>query len=222
MRFFLQTLVLILSFLFVYTWQQTFLSQYTIQTIGALVFCYMLFGLSKKRRSKSDQASTNFNVNKILFGGNFDIFILNTIVVLLSIATGGLNGAFFFLTYFLAFGITFVFEPATVFIFVLGIILIFLPQALSDDVVSNMIKLGSLVFLSPLAFFFGTQYRQDEKLDEKVDAIKERSSDAADTIAADVEEVLRKEKYSLKPEDVEKLNDILEETEELRQEAKES
>jgi predicted transcriptional regulator len=51
--------------------------------------------------------------------------------------------------------------------------------------------------------------------------LEERSEDAGKTIARDVEEVLQHEKENLKAEDVEKLNEILEETEDLRSETKE-
>lgn len=84
----------------------------------------------------------------------------------------------------------------------------------------NLAVLGSFFIISPLAFFFGKEYRKDEEQQEELEKMKERSKDAADTIAGDVQEVLEKEKKNLKPNDVEKLNDILEETEIMREEKK--
>jgi len=103
---------------------------------------------------------------------------------------------------------------------VLGVILVFVPDAIRGDLLVNSLKLGSLILISPLAFFFGLQYRQSDKQDEKVEALEERTKEAADTISEDIEEVIKDEKDSLKGEDMEKLNEILEETEDLRAESK--
>ncbi|HUD09179.1 MAG TPA: hypothetical protein VMR77_00005, partial [Patescibacteria group bacterium] len=105
------------------------------------------------------------------------------------------------------------------FVFVLGVILVFVPDAIKGDLLVNSLKLGSLLLISPLAFFFGLQYRQSDKQDEKVEALEERTKEAADTISEDIEEVVKDEKDSLKSEDMEKLNEILEETEDLRAES---
>lgn len=80
------------------------------------------------------------------------------------------------------------------------------------------IQLGSFLFISPLPYFFGKEYRDREEQDAEMHELEERSTEAADTISHDVEEVLDNEKKNLKQEDVEKLNEILEETEDLRSE----
>jgi mevalonate kinase len=64
-------------------------------------------------------------------------------------------------------------------------------------------------------------FKKQDKEEDALVKVKERAADAADTISKDVGEVLEKEKASLKSEDVEKLGEILEETEDLRQESKE-
>jgi hypothetical protein len=151
--------------------------------------------------------------------GPWGIFFLNTVILLLIFSTGGIDSVLFFLLYFLGFGIAFVFEPAVTFVFVLGVILVFVPDAIKGDLLVNSLKLGSLLLISPLAFFFGLQYRQSDKQDEKVEALEERTKEAADTISEDIEEVVKDEKDSLKSEDMEKLNEILEETEDLRAES---
>ena len=71
----------------------------------------------------------------------------------------------------------------------------------------------------PLAYFFGKEYRRNQKDEEEIEALEERSKDAADTISKDIEEVLKDEKSSLKEKDIEKLNEVLEETEDLRAES---
>lgn len=209
MRLFLQSLLIIFSFVFIFTWQNTALSEYTIPAIGFLIFLFLLTSVKKKNLSP-----------KIMGNESVLIFILNTVIFLLIFSTGGFSSSLFFILYFLAFGIAFVFEPETVFVFVLGTILIFLPNALKDNIPENLLRLGSLVILSPLAYLFGKEYRHEQKQEENLEAIKERTKEAADTISKDVEEILEEEKQSLKGKDLEKLNEILEETEDLRQESK--
>lgn len=210
MQIFRQSLLLTISFALIFAWQNTFFSQYTIQILGFLIFLYLIS--TAKRRGKPLD---------MLGNSTLSIFVLNTVIFLLIFSTGGFSSSLFFLLYFLVFGIAFIFEPATVFVFVLGSALIFFPQTIRDNVLENLIRIGSLVLISPLAFFFGREYVKGERQDEATFAIKERTKDAADTISSDVEGLLKDKKEVLKSKDVEKLNEILEETENLREEAKE-
>lgn len=205
-----QTLVLILSFVIVFIWQQTSFSGYTVQALGFLVFLYLIIAARKK--------GSGF----LTMGGNgpWGIFILNTIILLLIFATGGISSSLFFLLYFLGFGIAFVFESQAIFVFIIGAVLVFLPDALKGDTFGNFLKIGSLLLISPLAYFFGREYRKSDKQEDEIEALEERTKEAADTISEDIEEVVKNEKENLKQEDMEKLNQILEETDDLRQESK--
>ena len=82
----------------------------------------------------------------------------------------------------------------------------------------DFIKLGSIFLISPLAYFFGRELKKDEKQTEELEALKERSADAGSTISDDVKEVIAKEKPNLKEDTTEKLNEILEESQELQEE----
>lgn len=210
MKLFLQSLLLIISFLLIFVWQKTFLSGYTIPALGFLVFLFILTSAGKKKISVAGFTKSESTL----------IFTLNTIIFLLIFSTGGFSSSLFFILYFLGFGIAFIFEPETVFVFTLGAFLIFLPDTLRDNVTDNLLRIGSLVLISPLAYFFGKSYRREEKQQSHIEEMEERTKDAADTISSDVEEVLENEKKNLKIEDVEKLNNILEETEDLREETK--
>ncbi len=187
------------------------MSAYVVPLIGLLIILYVIFSLRK-----------GF-ANLFVLDGNsiWVIFIINTVILLVIFITGSITSSLFFLLYFLLFGIAFVFEPLAVFIFVIGAILIFLPDALLNDALGNFIRLGSLALISPIAFFFGKEYRKNDLEEEKLEDIEERAKDAADTIADDVEKVLKRGKGNLGHEDLEQLNDILEETEDLRAETKE-
>ena len=211
MKILLQSLVLILSFVFVFVWKETPLSNYTVALSGALIVFYILLSARKKGKGFLEMGGE----------GPWGIFFLNTVILLLIFSTGGIDSALFFLLYFLGFGVAFVFEPAVTFVFVLGVILVFVPDAIKGDLLVNSLKLGSLLLISPLAFFFGKEYRKNDKQDAQIEALEERTKDAADTISADIETVIKDEKASLRNEDMEKLNEILEETEDLRAESKE-
>ena len=151
--------------------------------------------------------------------GPWGIFILNSLIFILIFSTGSINSPLFFLLYFLGFGVAFVFEPSITFMFVIGALLIFGPEILKNDLTNNLLKLGSLILISPLAYFFGKEYRRNEQQEEQLEALEERTKEAADKISEDIEEVINSEKQNLKDKDIEKLNEVLEETEDLRAES---
>jgi len=207
-----QSVTLVLTFAVVFIWQESPLKDYTVQMLGLLIALYLIISAKGKGRAF------------LTFGGSsyYGIFILNTLIFLLIFATGGLNSALFFVLYFLAFGIAFVFEPTTVAVFILGTILVFFPQFQTQEFSESLIKIGSLALISPLAYFFGREYKRRGEQDNKINEIKERTGEAADNISEDIEEVLEDEKENLKEKDVEKLNEVLEEADDLRSESKEN
>lgn len=209
MKFLLQTAVLVLSFVIVFLMSIIPLTDLTVPFLGFLIFIYLLLSLRKRGKGFLSMGGE----------GPWGIFILNTVIFLLIFSTGSLSSPLFFLLYFLGFGIAFVFEPAVTFVFVLGAILVFAPDAMKTDTVNNLLKIGSLILISPLAFFFGREYRTNDQKQEELEALEERSKDAADTISKDVEEIIKDEKTNLKSEDMDKLNEVLEETEDLRAES---
>ena len=196
MRVLLQSLLLLFSFALVFIWQASPLSSYTLPIIGFLIVIYIISSLAQTKKGK-----------EISLGGPLGMFILNTIILLFVFSTGGLTSGFFFLLYFVVFALVFVFEPYTIIAFTIGIVLVFIPDAIRDDVVGNFIRLGSIILISPLAFFFGREYK---KSGEREDAIE--------SIEKDVKEVIKKEKVNLSKEDLEKLSDVVEETKKLREE----
>jgi hypothetical protein len=210
MKLVFQSVVLIISFIVIFLWQITLLSQYTVPLLGLLIGLYLI--VSSRKGGKGF----------LTMGGEgpWGIFILNTLIFLLIFSTGSLNSPLFFLLYFLGFGIAFVFEPSITFVLVIGTVLVFLPDIAKNDLMNNLLKMGSLALISPLAYFFGKEYRRNDAQEESIEALKERTKDAADTISQDLEQVIKQEKQSLNEKDLNKLNEILEETEDLRQESK--
>ena len=204
MRVLLQSLLLLFSFALVFIWQQTPLSSYTLPIIGFLVVVFIVSSFATSKGGK-----------QISLGGPLGMFILNTVILLFVFSTGGLSSGFFFLLYFVVFALVFVFEPHTIIAFTIGIVLVFIPDAIKGDVVGNFIRLGSIILISPLAFFFGREYK---KSGEDVEEIKEKTEATAEKIESEVEDVLEEEKPKLKKKDVEKLEEVIEETEKLREE----
>lgn len=210
MKLLFQSIVLIGSFIFIFLWQITSLSDFTVPILGLLIALYLI--ISSRKRGKGF----------LTMGGEgpYGIFILNTLIFLLIFSTGSLNSPLFFLLYFLGFGIAFVFEPSITFLLVIGAILIFLPDVFKENMTLNLLKISSLILISPLAYFFGQEYRKNDVQSESIEALKERTRDSADTISEDVEAVIKQEKQNLNEKDLNKLNEVLEETEDLRQESK--
>lgn len=212
MKVLLHSLILFLSFGLAFLWSISPLESYTVEALGGLVLAYFAISFFRKKRNPKAER----------FSSGSDIFILNTAIILLITITGNLYSPLFFLLYFLGFGITFIFEPATVFVFTIGVVLIFLPEAMKNGSIESYIRIGSVALISPLAYFFGREYKDRDEEEAEIESMQDRSKEAAETISKDVEKVLEDEKSQLPEKDVEKLNEILEETETLREESKNS
>ncbi len=149
MRTALQSVFLLLSFALVLIWQYTPLSRYTLETMAVLTVLFIGLSLLSSR-IKEGISGIRVEVDK-----PWSVFILNSGLLLLILATGNFSSPLFFLMYFLSFGIAFAFELPTVIVFVIGIIALFLPIALHADTLRNILMLTALVALSPFAYFFG-------------------------------------------------------------------
>lgn len=98
----------------------------------------------------------------------------------------------------------------------IGTILVFIPEIIRDDVTGNMLRVGSVVLFTPLAYFFGRAYKKEEEQEIALRQKSEQENLTADTIYDDVKDVLDKEKGKIPAEDEAKLEDALKQTEELR------
>ena len=119
---------------------------------------------------------------------------------------------------YLLFAAAFIMHPKSVFAYPLGVILVFWPTLFTGDVTENLVKILGLTLLSPMAYLFGNEFRRSDAKTDEVIATKEREVSAADEIAQDVEELLHQDKNELNAKEIEKLNEILEETSDLRAE----
>src|SRR5579859_320049 len=204
MRYLTNFLILICSFLSILL-EEHYLSDYRTQIIGLLILSYFAITFLRRKYQKNTALSVEG------FSSQSDIFIISTIILLLIIQTGSLYSPVFFLVYFLCFGITFVFEPISVFVFALGVLIIFFPQALTNHALENFIKIGSIFLIAPLAFFFGKEYKERVRLSQKVEKTKEEAAN----ISNEIEKVIENEK-NLKQDTKEKLSDALSRTKKLK------
>lgn len=204
MKVYREGLILIGSFILVFIWQNSPFVDYTTPAIGFLVFIFLLTTIKNKK--------------DLSLGGPINFFILNTVLLLFIFTTGGLTSNLFFIIYFLLFGAAFVMDPKTVFVYPVGALIIFYAQLLTDEPVANVIKIISIALLSPLAYFFGKQFSKNLNSNDEVIKTKERAITAGDSIAEEVGEVIESAKAKLNTDEVEKLNEILEDAQDLREE----
>ncbi len=160
MRLFNQSLTLLLSMLFVLIIISTPLASYMAQILGFIIIVSIIFLILKKRRKREQE---------LFAGSNKEIFMITLALVLAVFLTGGLASNLFFLLYFLLFGIVFLFEPETVFVLLIGLLVVFFGSLSEGDLLSHLIKLGSLVFLSPISYFFGREFRRRDTLERTVE-----------------------------------------------------
>jgi hypothetical protein len=204
----------------VFVWQLTPLADYTPQALGILIVIFMIISF-RRRKWKTAGKQEHFQPGSLI-GDNpyWSVFLLNTLVFLLIFATGGVNSSLFFLLYFVGFGISFVFEPSVVFVYLIGTALVLLPLILQDDVLGNSIKSGSILLIGPLAYFFGRAYKKEEEEDEAIAALQEETHQKVSEIEKSVVEVLEEEKDVLSDDTKDKLKKALKESDELREDTK--
>lgn len=199
-----QSFMLFGSFVAVFLWQASPLADFTVPAVGFLIFLYLI--LSKGKRKQESEKKENPLAKEAL-----TIFILNTMILLLIFTTGGLTSPLYFLLYFISFGIAFVLLPETVFVFILGAILLFLPVALDGEVARNLLQVGSLALISPIAYFFGKEYRARQAMQERTEEIAQRITEKAG-------DVLTNEEDMLTHDEKRELADIIKESQELKKE----
>ncbi len=204
MKLFTQSATILLAMLTVILIAYTPLADYMAPILGFVITASVIFIIIKRRTGQEKE---------LFVGSNKEVFTI-TVALLLSIfLTGGLQSSLFFLLYFLLFGIVFLFEPETVFILLIGICAVFLQPILEGgELFGNLIKIGSLVGLSPISYFFGLEFKRRDNLERKIEDRTGQILEDAQSLRAHIK----------KEEDIDEIDDIIENTEELRDQAKKS
>jgi len=150
---------LIVGLGFSYFWvNDPTISSYTLQLIGLLVIVYFGNYFLNTKRGKVMNKKTLV----------LDAVIFTMITYLLVSTTGYFSSPFFFLFYFLAFGVALLFEPAIAVVLMVLICLSLVGKIGEGGIYGNIAKLGSLVLVSPLAIFFGRGYLKTLEADKKI------------------------------------------------------
>ena len=159
-QFLFQTLLLVLASAGVFIWLSVpALAVSTLQLVAILVLMYLGSHWLRSHRPKW------FHHSSI----TVDVTILTSMILLLVTETGALASPFFFLCYFLLFGVAMLYEiEATLVLTTVFIVFfLFLPGSnLSGPTgLNHLAQIVSLVMITPLAIFTGHQY--EVTLEEK-------------------------------------------------------
>lgn len=139
-RFLTHSLILTACVLLAFAWTGSkTLATYNLQLVAFLVIAY--FG-------------SRFFVRKTVI----DMAALSLTTFILVFSTGALASPIFFLIYFLLFGLSLLFEPASslFLVILLTVLLLVIPE--SQDFLHELLQLASLFMIVPLAVIFGKQY----------------------------------------------------------------
>ncbi|HVT00810.1 MAG TPA: hypothetical protein VHE53_01080 [Patescibacteria group bacterium] len=202
MKLITQSISLLLACFLVLVITNTPLADYTAPILGFLIIVSVIFIIVKQRTTKNKG-------DDIFVGSNKEVFMVTTALLLAVFMTGGLNSSLYFLLYFLLFGIVFLFEPPTVFVLLLGLVIVFFQQMSDGDLFSNVIKLGSLAFLSPISYFFGREFQRRAKLEQEIE-------DKAGQIIENAETL---KEHTQNENAIDEINDIIDKSKELQKEA---
>lgn len=195
-------LFLIMSFLFVYYWDKFGSSTLTVPILGVLIFVYIVTNFGQKV-TKDQTAPTP------LPHESFHASLLVMTVLLLLQTSGMQTSPFFFLLYFLPFAISFLMSPMSSLIFAILLALFFYPTLLTNDFIPSMLQIGSVIGLTPLAYWLGSEFRHHL-------AESQRTNEAATRIVTDVGTILTDKTKTLSQKESKALTDILEQVETIQ------
>lgn len=148
-RFVLHTSLLLAATSGVYFWLNSPLASYTLQLVAILVLLYMGSHWLRNKKPKWFRRSSI----------TLDITILTSMILLLVTETGALTSPFFFLCYFLLFGVAMLYEIEATLVLTGVFILYFLVVPTTDLAdLAHLSELIALVMITPLAIFTGHQY----------------------------------------------------------------
>ena len=172
--FFLRTLYLVLTVFFIWFWTgNEVLRNYNLQLTAFIVVFYFVsrFFLAPK--------------NKEII---LETIVLTSSLLLILTSTGGLGSPLFFLVYFLLFAVSLLFDPPTTLVLTLILVLFFANSLTS---LNAALQLLSLLFITPLAIFFGKQYLRLLETQQKIKILVQKNKEeeaVGRKISADITE----------------------------------
>jgi len=168
-KFLIHSLFLLLAVILAFLWtHSSTLSLYTLQLIAIFILLFFANHLFFRQQTKSRKRKTLSRLNLTV-----DAVVFTMVVMLLVYSTGGLTSPLFFLVYFLMFGLALLFEPLVSVSLVVAIILLFLITPTTQQPLTEVFQLFSLILITPLALFFGSQYLKVLESEEKIKILRE-------------------------------------------------
>lgn len=193
---------IILAVFSVFIIKQSFLISYAPYLLGILIIFFTIY-ISIKKRSKS--------ASQLFTGSPLELFGIVSIILLIILLTQGLGSPLYFFLYLIMFLLVFMAEPVTIWIFLLSIVLYFLPESINNFNNDTLVKIGSLILIAPIAFFTGRELERRQLLNRKIEA---KTSDIIQEA-----EVLRDTGTS-SDEELEAIDEIIEEAESLKEDSR--
>ncbi|MBM3205773.1 hypothetical protein FJZ41_02935 [Candidatus Shapirobacteria bacterium] len=198
-KFLLHSLFLIAAVVLAFFWTSNpFLSYYNLQLIAV----FLLFFFLNQLLARHHRTKINLTIDTVIF---------TMIILLLVISTGGLTSPLFFLVYFLMFGLALLFEPLISVSLTVAMVLFFLFTPSQSEPKNELLQLFSLILITPVALFFGKQYLQVLKDEEKIKILEEEEKIMEEEIGQQETDVLLWSCLDLKKG----LTEILDETSQI-------
>lgn len=155
-----QNIILLIPLGLAFLWTKNAILANTSLQLTA--FCVIVFFLLQVLSKKITRLSKN--------KASLDFLLLTLVIYLVIFSTGGLLSPVFFLNYFLLFAVSLLFEPSAAlslttmssFFFILN------PRV---ELLTELLQLGSLFLITPLALIFGSQYIKLSQEKEKVETL---------------------------------------------------
>ena len=189
----------------------SFLISYVTYLLGIFIVFFTIY-ISIKKRSKPASPSLGGPGSELFTGSPLEIFGIIFVILSIILLTQNLASPLFFFLYLLLFFLVFMAEPITIWIFLVSILLYFLPDAASNLTNDTFIKLGSLILIAPIAFFLGRELERRQLLNRRIEA-------KTDDIIQEAE-VLKSTTDASSQEEIEAIDEIIEEAESLKEDSK--
>lgn len=107
--------------------------------------------------------------------------------------------------------LAFMCTPLTVWIFLVSILLYFIPETINSLNIDTFIRLGSLALIAPIAYFIGVEFDRRALLNKRIDS-------KTDEIIQEAQN-LKEDNNPKSPEETEVIDEIIEEAVSLKKDA---
>jgi cell division protein FtsB len=156
-----ENIILAASLGVAFFWSKSeFLSSYLLQFVALVILAFFIFQFIARKSKLSKKIKTTF-----------DFLLLTLVIYLIIFSTGSLSSPVFFLTYFLLFAISLLFEPSAA-LSLATISSIFFLFGDKKELLTELVQLGSLFLITPLALIFGSQYIKLLQSEEKIEVLE--------------------------------------------------